>query len=218
MLHGPGRGPLLSRHVSVVETVRANWFLLDSLDRVNTIPGELGEEQLTWLGKALDARADNPPVLVVVHHDPQWSGAVIRTGLGDTEQLFEVLVPRKQVKAVMFGHTHLWHRTRVTASTWSTCRRSRTSSRRSVAQRLGGRTIAQHRRRAHLHALDPTPSERRDHRTGLAWWSTTTRNGPRRKSAPALHNTEKLFDVLVPRKQVQGAGVRPHAFLAPGPA
>lgn len=104
---GKDASPLASRCVSVVEAARANWFLLDSLDKVAATPGELGAEQIEWLGKALDARADKP-ALVVVHHNPQWS--VKRSGIVDTEQLFAQLEPRKQVKAVFFGHTHQWHR------------------------------------------------------------------------------------------------------------
>jgi 3',5'-cyclic AMP phosphodiesterase CpdA len=111
LLRGSGRSPLESRQVAVVEAARANWFLLDSLDRVNGTPGELGEEQLRWLAGALDARPGKP-ALVVVHHDPQWSPAVLRTGLVDTERLWAVLAGRPQVKALIFGHTHRWHRER----------------------------------------------------------------------------------------------------------
>jgi len=93
----------------VLESPRANWFLLDSLEKVNATPGELGAEQLSWLSQALDARKDRP-TLVMVHHDPQWTEAAKRSGLRDTEKLFDVLVPRKQVKALIYGHTHRWRR------------------------------------------------------------------------------------------------------------
>jgi 3',5'-cyclic AMP phosphodiesterase CpdA len=95
----------------VVETTQANWFLLDTLDRVAGTPGELGREQLDWLAGALDARPGKP-ALVVLHHNPQWPVPVIATGLRDTERLFGVVVPRKQVKALTFGHTHRWGRDR----------------------------------------------------------------------------------------------------------
>lgn len=109
LLRGPGMSPIASRHVAILETPRANWFLLDSLDKVNSTPGELGAEQLTWLARALDERKDKP-ALLVSHHDPQWSAPAKRSGLRDTEKLFEVLVPRKQVKVLFFGHTHQWQR------------------------------------------------------------------------------------------------------------
>jgi 3',5'-cyclic AMP phosphodiesterase CpdA len=110
LARGAGKPPLASRHVAVVEAARANWFLLDSLDRVNATPGELGREQIDWLAGALDARPMKP-ALVVVHHDPQWDRPK-PTGLIDTEKLFAVLAPRKQVKALIFGHTHRWSRDR----------------------------------------------------------------------------------------------------------
>jgi 3',5'-cyclic-AMP phosphodiesterase len=109
LMRGATRSPLESRQVAVIETPRANWFLLDSLDRVNVTPGILGAEQLAWLAKALDAQAKKP-ALVVTHHDPQWSTPAKPSGLLDTEKLFEILSPRKHVKALFFGHTHQWQR------------------------------------------------------------------------------------------------------------
>jgi 3',5'-cyclic AMP phosphodiesterase CpdA len=111
LLRGAARSALASHQVSVVECKRVNWFLLDSLVKTNSTPGELGKEQLDWLAGALDARATRP-ALVVVHHDPQWTAPAKRRGLVDTEWLFEVLAGRKQVKALLFGHTHRWRRER----------------------------------------------------------------------------------------------------------
>ena len=45
--------------------------------------------QLEWLGKALDARADKPAV-VLAHHNPDR--LVNIHGLTDTAKLFDVLV------------------------------------------------------------------------------------------------------------------------------
>jgi len=84
---------------------RANWFLLDSLDITNKTPGELGNDQLGWLARELDL-CPQKPALVVVHHDPQFSTPT--SGLRDTAALMEVLAPRRQVKALVFGHTHDW--------------------------------------------------------------------------------------------------------------
>jgi len=95
----------LDRCVAVVETPRANWFLLDSLDQTNVTPGQLGELQLEWLAKALDARPDKP-ALVVAHHNP--NGHAQPAGLVDWEGLLDVILPRRQVKAYCFGHTHCW--------------------------------------------------------------------------------------------------------------
>lgn len=95
-----------NRQVSIVVTERANWFVLDSLERTNYTPGTLGADQLRWLGESLDAHGDRPAI-VMAHHNPV-SGAGVSMGLSDTEQLFEVIMPRRQVKAYVFGHTHHW--------------------------------------------------------------------------------------------------------------
>lgn len=91
--------------VSLIETPRANWFILDSLDKTNMAPGIVGEEQRRWLAQALDARKDRP-ALVMVHHNPIFEG--VSKALVDTQELYDLLAPRKQVKALIFGHTHHW--------------------------------------------------------------------------------------------------------------
>ncbi len=99
----PPHPPVFEHHVAVVETPRANWFLLDSLDKTNVTPGLLGKPQLDWLAGALDARPGKPAMLLA-HHDlgtPQ--------GLRDTDALLAVAAGRKQVQAYFYGHTHAWH-------------------------------------------------------------------------------------------------------------
>lgn len=97
------------KHVSIVESARANWFILDSLWKTNVVTGVLGETQLAWLGKALDARKDKPAI-VVAHHNPQPAGAKKGriSGLKETDALNEIMLARPHVKAYVFGHTHTW--------------------------------------------------------------------------------------------------------------
>lgn len=102
----PKPGVIPGRINAIVETPRANFFLLDSLVPRNQVTGFMGEEQLQWLGKELDKRPDKPALLFAHHHPmpvPKNPGALI-----DTPELFEVMRPRKQVKAYIFGHTHRW--------------------------------------------------------------------------------------------------------------
>ncbi len=101
----PAKPPVPDKHVAIVETPYANWYLLDSLQRSNYTPGKLGEAQLAWLARQLDARPEKP-ALVVAHHNPDFSSKI--SGLEDTAALLEVLLPRRQVKAYFFGHTHRW--------------------------------------------------------------------------------------------------------------
>lgn len=105
----PARQLVASRHVGVVTTRRANVFLLDSLKKTRAAPGDLGEEQLTWLAQALDAHADKP-ALVLAHHNPRLGGdrKRQRLGLEDTEALWKVLAGRPHVKAYVHGHLHDW--------------------------------------------------------------------------------------------------------------
>jgi len=96
--------PLADKQAAIVRTPRANWFILDSLEKTLSTPGYLGTEQLDWLGSALDKNADKP-ALVMVHHNP---GLGANMGLKDTSAFLDLIRPRKQVKAYIFGHTHTW--------------------------------------------------------------------------------------------------------------
>ncbi len=97
--------PVEQRHVALIESPFANWFLLDSLDQTNKTPGVLGDTQRAWLEKSLDAHADKPAV-VVVHHNIVLNES--KTGLMDSNELLAILRPRKHVKACIYGHTHTW--------------------------------------------------------------------------------------------------------------
>jgi hypothetical protein len=96
--------PLADRQAALLRTPLANWFILDSLEKTLSTPGLLGQQQLDWLAKALDANADKP-ALVLVHHNP---GITDNIGLKDSVAFLELIRPRKQVKAYVFGHTHNW--------------------------------------------------------------------------------------------------------------
>jgi hypothetical protein len=92
------------KQVAIVRTRHANWFILDSLLKTVHTPGLLGDAQRRWLAHALDKNRDKP-ALIVAHHNPSFGyvGA-----LDDSAELFEILRPRKHVKAYIFGHTHRW--------------------------------------------------------------------------------------------------------------
>jgi Icc protein len=98
------RRPIEDRHVALIPTPEVNWFVLDSLEKTLQTPGLLGPAQFDWLAKTLDANRTKPAI-VLVHHNPGIEGNL---GLKDTEALFEIIRPRKQVKAYIFGHTHKW--------------------------------------------------------------------------------------------------------------
>jgi len=97
--------PVPDRQIAKLTFPHADWYLLDTLTETNKTPGLLGEAQLAWLTKSLDAAPDRPAI-VMTHHHPQ---SVTKTpGIGDTPAFLAALKDRKQVKALLFGHTHAW--------------------------------------------------------------------------------------------------------------
>lgn len=99
----PGAPDVVDKQVSVVPLLGHRFVILDSLDRPNVTPGKLGDGQLAWLGRILDAEPQTPVVVLMHHNLAATSGA-----LTDTPALLSTLVPRRQVKAVVYGHTHAW--------------------------------------------------------------------------------------------------------------
>lgn len=115
--------PVEHRICGLVESPLANWYLLDSLDQTNKTPGVLGAEQLAWLAKELDRHPDKPAIIVVHHNvvpfvaNPNATPEetvealklkVSKSALQDSAGLLEILRPRQQVKACIYGHTHTW--------------------------------------------------------------------------------------------------------------
>jgi Icc-related predicted phosphoesterase len=96
-----------SKHVGVVKLAGANLFLLDSLKATMVTQGLIGEAQMTWLTKLLDAHVDKP-ALLFARHNPRLGGDPLHFpgGLEDSEALWQDLVKRPQVKAYIHGHIH----------------------------------------------------------------------------------------------------------------
>lgn len=96
---------VVDKHVALIKSKYVNWLLLDSLEVTLQTPGALGATQLDWVCATLDANPRKPAVLVI-HHNPGEDNKI--GGLKDTEALLEIIRPRKQVKAWIYGHTHNW--------------------------------------------------------------------------------------------------------------
>ena len=99
--------PLEDKQAAFISTPYVNWYLLDSLEETNSCPGLIGEQQLSWLAKTLDENRGKP-ALIMLHHSPNGEGRDT-LGLKDTEALFNIIRPRSQVKACIYGHTHVWN-------------------------------------------------------------------------------------------------------------
>ncbi len=91
----------------VINCKNVNWFVLDSSAGVH------GSKQHKWLGDELDKHPDKP-ALIVTHYPPYFEHEkidhpFIDSTLGDTNELFEIIAGRKQVKAIFVGHWHFWY-------------------------------------------------------------------------------------------------------------
>lgn len=94
-----------AKQCSVFASPRANWFLLDSLEKTDSTPGEIGPEQYDWLQTELASRSDKPAI-IVAHHQLNVEKGI--SGLKDSAGLEEIFTRHPQVKAFIFGHTHNW--------------------------------------------------------------------------------------------------------------
>ena len=98
--------PVPERYCKVLETGRANLYLLDSLDKTDSTPGEIGALQREWLERELTARPKKPAI-IFAHHNLNQSGLI--AGLKDTTAFAAQMAVHPQVKAFVFGHTHDWN-------------------------------------------------------------------------------------------------------------
>lgn len=98
-----GRQPVADKFVLVLEQAPIRAILLDSLLATNLTPGLLGKAQRTWLGEYL-ASSSNTPTLIFVHHTlDDRDGSLL-----DTDHLFSIVKPHKKVKAIVYGHSHVY--------------------------------------------------------------------------------------------------------------
>ena len=103
----PDDPQVTSRHISILKTRWANFFLLDSLKETMVTQGTIGMQQRTWLAQSLDAHPTKPAI-IVTHHNPRLGGDPLHFpgGLIDSRELWDILVSRPQVKAYIHGHIH----------------------------------------------------------------------------------------------------------------
>jgi Icc protein len=100
----PGiKQPLKERVVLVIDNSFMRIIMLDSLLFPNKTPGLLGKEQRTWLATYLQEHKDKPTVLFVHHTLKDNDGDLM-----DAERLFEIALRQRHVKAIFYGHSHVW--------------------------------------------------------------------------------------------------------------
>lgn len=100
--------PVQDKNVLVVEQPPVRIVVLDSLMAVNQAPGLLGKSQRGWLDGYLKS-SDETPILIFVHHTVDDSDS----GLLDADRLLAIVTPHRKVKAILYGHSHMYRYTQV---------------------------------------------------------------------------------------------------------
>jgi 3',5'-cyclic-AMP phosphodiesterase len=98
-----GKQTVQGKHVVVVEGPVARFVMLDSLLHPNVTPGQLGRSQRNWLTEYLKTSSDKPTLIVVHHTLDDGDGSLV-----DFDRLFEIVKPSKKVKAIVYGHSHVY--------------------------------------------------------------------------------------------------------------
>jgi 3',5'-cyclic-AMP phosphodiesterase len=91
------------KNVLVLEHDLIRLIVLDSLMYTNKTAGQLGKAQRDWLAKYLPTVKDRP-IALFVHHSLEHNDG----DLVDVDHLFETLKSNRHVKAIFYGHSHVW--------------------------------------------------------------------------------------------------------------
>jgi 3',5'-cyclic AMP phosphodiesterase CpdA len=95
--------PVLDKNVAILESPNCNLFLLDALYDNDFGAGFFGITQLRWLKKELEARKEKPAILFAHHNLDHSPGALM-----DREEFWYIIKQQTQVKAYVYGHTHVY--------------------------------------------------------------------------------------------------------------
>ncbi|MCK5271743.1 MAG: metallophosphoesterase [Sedimentisphaerales bacterium] len=100
----PGeRQAIQKKHVIVLNQPPVRMIILDSLLYVNKVAGLLGKAQRNWLANYLKS-SDSTPTFLFLHHTLDDSDG----SLLDVPRLFKLIKPHRQVKGIIYGHSHAY--------------------------------------------------------------------------------------------------------------
>lgn len=94
--------PVVQKFVTVVDAGPCLFVMLDSLLVTGIAQGLLGKNQRAWLTDYL-RESNGKPLVVFVHHNPDGDSD---TALMDADRLLATVRASRNVKALIFGHTH----------------------------------------------------------------------------------------------------------------
>jgi Icc protein len=109
------------------QLITEHWQLLMLNSHVpGKVHGYVSDEELAWLESCLKENADLPTMVFTHHHPvPVGSQWLDKIGIGNSQQLIELLSQYSQVKQCAFGHVHQFtetqHKGIVYRSVPSTC-------------------------------------------------------------------------------------------------
>ena len=101
---GGATQPVKGKHVVVTEAGPVRLIVLDSLLYTNKTPGLLGRAQRTWLQNYLRDGDDKPTLLFFHHTLGDGDGDLL-----DVPRLLEIVRPVSNVKALVYGHSHVYN-------------------------------------------------------------------------------------------------------------
>ncbi|MDX9754010.1 MAG: metallophosphoesterase, partial [bacterium] len=95
--------PVNKKLVTLIDASPVRFILLDSNFMTNITTGLIGKAQREWL-KSYLIQADDTPLFLFLHHTfGDGDGDLV-----DAQRFFEIILPHKQVKAVFYGHSHVY--------------------------------------------------------------------------------------------------------------
>jgi Icc protein len=100
----PGNKPdLKGKHVTIVKKASTRMIMLDSLLYTDKVQGLLGKAQRQWLENYLKECDDTPTILCFHHTLSDGDGDLL-----DVPRLFSMIAPIRKVKAIVYGHSHVY--------------------------------------------------------------------------------------------------------------
>jgi len=91
------------KYIIIVKRPPIRLIILDSLFYVNKVPGLLGKAQRQWLENYLKECDDTPTILCFHHTLGDDDGDLL-----DVPRLFRIIKPIRKVKAIVYGHSHVY--------------------------------------------------------------------------------------------------------------